>query len=231
MSSTFRAKYLEALKTFDDWVTVSEWAQRFCELYPDLLDKANQEAEKQKNDTTGLREIAARIGSIISQRGYEGKIEVDTSERPRKVRYVSEDKRAEHEKQDIEDDIAPLRRSEIIRSALQLMGTHDQYRVTEFETITKQLKTFFGLDFEVDHAKALLNPSDPGQHHPDNFQVILKAHNSKKNNDNWKRFSIDEQIEYIETSIKLQTLVASRFNIVMEKEILGSLLDRLRKVY
>lgn len=231
MSKSIREKYLEALNTFEDWVTVLEWAQRFGELNPDMLEKANREAENQINDTTGLAQLAARIGSIISQGGYEGKIEIDANERPRKVRFITEEKRVEHEQQDIEDDIAPLRRNEIIRNAMQSMGNHEQYRVTEFESIAKQLKTFFGLDFEVDHAKALLNKSDPGEHNPGNFQIILKAHNAKKNNENWERFSINEQIEYIETAIKLQGLVASRFNIELEKEILGSLLERLTKVY
>lgn len=231
MSSSFRVKYLEALKTFDDWVIVSEWAQRFGERYPDLLEKANREAENQANDTTGLREIAARISSIISQDGYEGKIEIDTSERPRKVRYIPEDKRQEHQTQDIEEDVAPLRRNDIIRKANQTLGNHEQYRMTEFEAIAKQLKTYFGLDFEGDHAKALLNKTDPGGHQPDNLQLILKAHNNKKNNDNWLRFSLEEQIDYIESAIKLQGIVAERMQINMEKEILGSLLDRLKKVY
>jgi hypothetical protein len=35
-------KYLEALKTFTDYVTVSEWAQRFSEMYADELQKANE---------------------------------------------------------------------------------------------------------------------------------------------------------------------------------------------
>jgi len=48
-------KYLEALKTFDDYVTVSERAEKVGILYPDLLEKANQEAKNQENDTTGLK--------------------------------------------------------------------------------------------------------------------------------------------------------------------------------
>lgn len=231
MSNSFRAKYLEALKTFDDWVIVSEWAQRFGELYPELLEKANLEAENQANDTTGLREIAARISSIISQGGYKEKIEIDTSERPRKVRYISEEDRVEHETQELEDDVAPLRRDEIIKLANASMGKLDIYRVAEFEAISKQLKYYFGLDFEVDHAQALLNKDNPGEHHPGNFQLILKAHNAKKNNENWERFSLDEQVIYIETAIKLQELVATRFGIEMESEVLGSLIDRLKKIY
>lgn len=58
-------KYLEALKTFTDYVTVSEWAQRFSEMFPDELQKANEQAANQKQDTTGLREIAARISIAL----------------------------------------------------------------------------------------------------------------------------------------------------------------------
>ena len=47
-------KYLEALKTFDDWVIVSEWAIKIEEAYPDLLTEANAQAEQQANLTTGL---------------------------------------------------------------------------------------------------------------------------------------------------------------------------------
>ncbi len=38
-------KYLEALKTFDDWIIVSEWATKVREVYPDLLAEANAQAE------------------------------------------------------------------------------------------------------------------------------------------------------------------------------------------
>lgn len=231
MSSSFRAKYLEALKSLGDWTIVSDWAQRFGEIYPDLLEKANREAEKQVNDTTGLREIAARISSAINHGAYENQIEIDTSERPRKVRFIPEEKRVEHDSKEVEDDVAPLRRDEIIKSANNSMSNIEKYRVEEFEAISKKIKQFFGLEFEVDHAKALLNQSEPGMHHPNNFQLILKAHNAKKNNENWERFSLEEQIEYIDTAIKLQSIVASRFNIEMEREVLGSLIDRLKKVY
>jgi len=99
------------------------------------------------------------------------------------------------------------------------------------ETISKQLRAYFGLDFEVDHAIALLNQTQPGIHHPDNFQLLLKAHNSKKSNNNWDRFTLNEQIEYILAAIKLQDLVASRFHIDMENTVFDSLIERLKSVY
>lgn len=228
---SMRSKYLEALKTFDDWVIVSQWAQRFGEIHPDLLEKAEREAVNQANETTGLREIAARISSVISNGAYENKIEIDTSERPRKVRFVPEKNREAHDAQEIEEDVAPLRRDEIIKQSILSMTTHEKYRVSEFEDIAKKLKSYFGLGFEVDHAKALLNQEEPGNHHPDNFQLILKAHNSKKNNNNWQRFTVDEQVDYINTAIKLQQLVASRFGDDLNDNILSSLEDRLKNVY
>ena len=76
---SMREKYLEALQTLEGWVIVSEWAQRFGEINPDLLAKAEREAENQANETTGLREIAARISSVISNGAYKNKIEIDTS--------------------------------------------------------------------------------------------------------------------------------------------------------
>ena len=228
---SFRNKYLEALKTFDDWVIVSEWAQRFGEIYPDLLEKAEREAENQANETTGLREIAARISSVISNGAYENQIEIDTSEKPRKVRYVPEDERTEHDAHEIEEDVAPLRRDEIIKIASSDFDNNEKYRVSEFEAISKQLKTFFGLDFEVDHAQALLNKEQQGKHHPDNLQLLLKAHNGKKNNNNWERFSLEEQIKYIKAAIDLQALIASRSGIDMKEEVLQSLIERLKSVY
>ena len=81
-------KYLEALKSFDDWVVVSEWATKVGEIYPDLLETANKQAANQANETTGLRELAARISSNLSSGGFPD-VEVDDNEKPRKVRYIS----------------------------------------------------------------------------------------------------------------------------------------------
>jgi len=224
-------KYLKALKEINDWVIVSDWAKKVGELYPDILAKAEHDALNQANETTGLREIAARISSNISRGAYAGLIEIDPTERPRKVRFIPESEQAAHIKQEIDDDVAPLKRDEIIKLAGQGFSTHENYRVSEFETLSKQLKLYFGLNFEVDHAQALLNKEAAGQHHPDNLQLLLKDHNGKKNNNNWQRFSLDEQIQYIETAIKLQSLVAPKFEIDLEQHVLGSILERLKSIY
>lgn len=121
-------KYLEALKPADDWITISEWAIKVGEAYPDLLEKANKEAENQANETTGLNEIAARISSNISRGAYAGSIDIDASERPRKVRYLTTEQLIEHEKSELEEDVAPLRRNELIKQAVGKFTAHDNYQ-------------------------------------------------------------------------------------------------------
>ncbi len=223
-------KYLEALKSFEDWVVVSEWATKVGELYPDLLETANKQAANQANETTGLRELAARISSNLSSGGFPD-VEVDDSERPRKVRYISEVDKQTRIDDELEADIEPLTRAERIKSDFEELTEVERYRIEEIETISRQLNKFFSVDFEVDHATALLNPTESGKHHPDNLQLLIKAHNGKKNKKNWKRFTIDEQKEYIKHVLALQTLIASRLGVSLVNDVLESLLERLEKVY
>ena len=115
-------KYLEALKAIEDWAPVSEWAIKVGEIYPDVLAKAEEQAANQAQDTTGLREIGARISSAISTGSFSGQIEIDTSERPRKVRYVTQDDLTRHAVEDAEEDVAPLRRAEIERRDFQKLS-------------------------------------------------------------------------------------------------------------
>jgi len=223
-------KYLKALEDNGDWLTVSEWALKVADLYPEILVNAEKDAVNQKNETTGLREIAARISSRLSANGFEN-IDIDTSERPKKVRYISLEEQTEHLNQDIEEDVAPLKRNELIKLHTESLTTHELYQIDEMETISKQIKAYFSLDFEVDHAQALLNPESPGKHHPDNLQLLLKAHNGKKHSKNWERFSFDEQAEYIATAVKLQEIVAKRLDVQLESSVLALLIQRLKEVY
>jgi hypothetical protein len=228
---TIGEKYLEALKQTEGWVKVSEWAIRVGELYPELLEAAEKQAASQANETTGLREIAARISSTISSGKFEQHIEIDPSEKPRLVRYVAPEEHAKHSKEDLDDDVAPLKRGEIIKQAEANFTTAERYRVAEFESIAAQLKSFFGLSFEVDHAQALLNQQSPGPHHPDNLQLLLKAHNSRKNNQNWERFSISEQVDYIESTLKMQSIIAERLGVDLVAKVQESLMQRLKDVF
>ncbi|WP_282134989.1 hypothetical protein [Seonamhaeicola maritimus] len=223
-------KYTEALKSFTEFVTVHEWAQRVGELYPQLLEKAEKEAQAQKQDTTGLREIAARISSRLSS-GKFTNIEIDDSERPRKVKFLTSEERQSNQEKELNEDIEPITRAEIINQAKDKFKIYELYRLDEFKNIQKAFKDYFGLDFELDHAQALLDPKSGGIHHPDNIQLLMKYHNGKKSNKSWKRFNFNEQENYIKDAIKLQSNVADSFKIELNNEILSQLLNRLKVIY
>jgi len=70
-----------------------------------------------------------------------------------------------------------------------------------------------------------------GEHHPNNLQLLLKYHNGKKNKKSWKRFTFDEQVEYIKKTISLQSLVAEKFNVEIDNKILEALINRLKMIY
>ena len=200
-------------------------------MFPDELQKANEQAANQKQDTTGLREIAARISSKLSTGGYSKEVLIDDSERPRKVKYITKDELIEQEQIEIDEDIEPLRRQDIINNATNQLEIFALYRITEFENIQKAFKQFFGLDFEIDHAEALLNSEKQGEHHPSNLQLLLKYHNGKKNKNSWNRFTFEEQEDYIKKSVALHSLVADKFDVEIDNKILESLLNRLKKIY
>jgi hypothetical protein len=229
--SSINEMYLHALKMIGTWVTISEWALKFSELYPEQLEKAETQAAGQKQDTTGLREIAARISSQTSRGAFGGKIEIDLSERPRRVRWISDDYAMEHEIIEIEEDLEPLRRGQKIKLHREAFTSKERYRQDEFEEIIRQLNFYFATDFELDHACALLNRTNPGNHHPENFQILTKSHNRKKNDSNWNRFLLNEQIEYIQSAVNLQKTIAVKLNIDFQEELLHLLIERLRKIF
>lgn len=224
-------KYLEALSINDGWITVSQWAEKFGEMFPDLLEKAHNEAINQKTPSTGLREIAARISSNISRGAYTGLIEIDESERPRRVRRLTAAESENYIEKEIEDDLEPLTRSQKIKNDIEALSTKDRYRLSEFENIIDQLRSLFSLDFELDHAKALLNSTDPGSHHPDNIQILLKAHNRNKGVNNWPRFTFEEQVAYLRANIHVQRLVASRMGVDITEDVIESIIKRLELIY
>jgi hypothetical protein len=224
-------KYLDALKSSDGWSTVSDWAIKVGELFPDILEKADREAKAHENPSTGLREIAARISSNISRGAYQGLIEIDESERPRKVRFLSETDAKNYEEKELEEDLAPISRSQKIRSDFENLSIKEKYRLDEFEAIIGQLRHFFNLDFELEHAKALLNPKEPGLHHPNNIQILLKSHNRMKSNDNWERFTINEQIDYINSAISLQKMVSKRMGVEIDDSVIDSIISRLKVIF
>lgn len=230
-ASLMSDKYLDALRAIDDWATVSEWAVKVGELYPEILEKAEQEARNHKRPSTGLREIAARISSAVSTGRYTGRIEVDESERPKRVKILSPQEASHYEEKELEADLEPLTRAQRIKTDIEELDTKSTYRLQEFEAILHQLRSFFHLDFELEHSRAILNEKDPGRHHPDNLQILLKTHNRTKGNRNWERFTLEEQIEYIKAVVRVQKLISSRMKIDLHEEVIGSIIERLKMVY
>lgn len=230
MKSDKKRKYLEALKAAEAWVTVSDWAKKVAELYPEILAKADQEARGHKRKTNGLREIAARISSVIASGGYEGLILVDESQSPRRVKFLSFDSTRSKEllaKEDIEEFDREVR----IQSDYEKLSKVQQYRINELKEIARALKDVTGLSFHLDHAKALKNKTHPGKHGPENAQILLQIHNSGKSNSNWKRFSLKEQIDYITAAVRLQQLVAKKSRSKIDRKFLSSVLARLKAIY
>ena len=224
-------KYLEALKTFDDFVTVSEWAVKVAERYPDILETADEQVKEHINDTTGLKAIGARLSARLSKGRFDGKVIIDDSERPRKVKYITEEELTEKATQELEEDIEPLRRQDIINQAKESLEAKELYRISEFEDIQKKFKNFLGIDFEIDHAQALLDDTKQGKHHPDNFQLLLKYHNVKKYKNSWQRFSIEEQIDYIYKVVELHKILEDKLDVKLDTAILENLVSRLKAVY
>ncbi len=229
--TSINEKYLSVLREIGDWTTVYDWAVKVGERHPDLLEKANHDAKGHRTATTGIREIAARISSWVSTGGWGSLVEVDSSERPRRVRLRSAEAAENYANQEAEEDLEPVTRGQKIRTDEERLGTKDRYRIAELEAIIGQLRSFFGLDFELDHAKALLNPTDPGSHHPDNLQLLLKTHNRTKGNENWPRFTADEQIEYLQVVIQLQRIVSKRMGVDLQEDVILAITERLNRVY
>jgi hypothetical protein len=218
-------KYLEALKQCEGWVTAGEWALKVAELYPAVLEKANKQAENQKNDTTGMRELTARIHSNVSRGAYEGMIEIDMEERPRRFRYALPDEIEKRIDEELDEEMASLTRAERIRKDYESLSTYERYRIQELEAIAKAFNGYFKTDLEVDHAQSLMG-DNPGRHHPDNLQLISKTHNRIKSKKNWERMSLEKQLEYLEKMMVYHEVVFD-----VDKVVLNSLMERIRTVY
>ena len=158
-------------------------------------------------------------------------MEVDTAERPRKVRYLSVERKAALIARDIDSDTEPLTRDKRIKQDIQSLSTKEYYRLEEMEAVADTLNSYFRLDFEIDHSDALLNPEKPGRHHPDNLQLLLKSHNRNKNNNNWARFTLEEHIDYIKSAIRIQAIVAKKMKIDLDEKVIESVMERLRLVF
>lgn len=92
-------KYLEALKTFDDYVTIREWAERFKKLYSSEFKEIEEKVEKNKNSTntekrTAIGILTARISSSIKNtKKWQLLVKEDKNYTPKRVKYVKKEER------------------------------------------------------------------------------------------------------------------------------------------
>jgi hypothetical protein len=228
---TINDMYLNALQEIGNWTTISDWAIKFSEMYPDQLEKAEKQAAAQKQETTGLREIAARISSQTSRNEFLGRVEVDTSDKPRRVRWLSDESAKNHEIQEQEEDIKRLTRKEKEKIQYEELSTKDKYRMDEFVEVISQLNKFFGTDFELEHSKAIMNSQDPGDHHPDNIQILLRSHNRTKSDSNWVRFSVEEQLDYITKIVQVQMIISEKMKVDIDKDVLEIIFGKIKNIY
>ncbi len=228
---TIKDQYLDTLKEIDDWVTISDWVDNICIKYPELLKKANEQGSNHTKPSSGVSNLLARVSSIITMNEGGSNVEVNREVNPREVRWVSDSVIKEHEVKDLEEDLASLTRRDKEKQGLALMSLFDRYRLDEFKDIASALNKYFRTDFEVDHARALMNLEDPGEHHPDNLQILAKKFNGIKNNKNWDRYSWEEQEVHIRDFFNPPLKAKEKLGIDGTQEILDALIARLKTIY
>ena len=74
-------KYLEVLKTFDDFVTLKEWAIKFNEIYlPNSKDKYDVK----------IRKIEKSISSLVSTGKWSDMLVIDKNLKPKKIKFIED---------------------------------------------------------------------------------------------------------------------------------------------
>jgi len=125
------------------------------------------------------------------------------------------------------------RRYSVLKKSKVSHSLFDKYRTEEFYEIAKQLTKILNINIEVDHANAICG-SQNGSHEVSNLQLLSREHNRKKHNKDWKRFSTEEQMEYLLALFEIQTLVdpaVKSQNLKEVYKIVKGLINRLELVF
>ncbi|RDU68624.1 HNH endonuclease [Helicobacter brantae] len=218
--------YLEALKQCDDWVSISEWANKIAELYPEEIERIDEKSQKQQKPTEGITQLIRNLSAKTGRGDFSKNIKIDDEGNVRKVKYITEEEKALIEQEDIEEED----RRQIIKQAESKMSQKELYRIKEFSDICSILKNKWGIIFEVDHAYALKGEKQ-GKHHPDNLQLLLKMHNGAKNNKDWTRFTFEEQEKYIRNIVETQKIICERMGSKIDDEVVDLLMMRLKAIF
>lgn len=91
MKSKYGEKYLEALKTFNDYITIDEWIERIIELYPEELIEAEKIKSNEKR--TPIGKLKKVLPTRIKNKTCKAAIKKDES--TNKYKYIPEDQRPE----------------------------------------------------------------------------------------------------------------------------------------
>lgn len=215
-------KYLQALKTFDEAVSIATWSSKYLQMFPPSseLDLSSE-----------LKQTIQKISLKISSGKFNESVFVDCDETPRLVKFITKDEFEKNTEIIIDADLEPIIRKELIKSSKDSLEAKELYRVTEFENIQKGFKEFFKIDFEIVAMQYLLDQNKDRHYNPTNLQFLLKHHQNKKANNSWDRFTIDEQIEYIKKVVELQGTLNDRLCVEINNSVLESLISRLIAIY
>ncbi len=231
-------KYMETLELSGEWLTIWDWAAAIGEDHPVMMEEMERRGATWSTPVDGVRVIYGDLHHLsrFNGRRENKNLVVNNTGSVKEVRYFSDE-----ELKDItrhggymdknEVFIVDLTRRDIVKRALTDMEAYDLYRLSEFETIRDQLNKLFRADFEVDHASALLNPDDPGSHHPNNFQILAQKFNRFKHSKNWPRFTWTEQVEHLEETLSQNIKHKDKLDISGSKQTLDALINRLSIVY
>ncbi len=212
-------------------VTRPEWAELVGKKYPELLKKATLQGSSRSPSRSGVSILSTSMSASL--RGSKESVFIETVvvDNLTKFRYITEEKSLENIEKALDEEELYSTRAEIIKAGNSVMTKFDSFRYKEFQEIQKNFKTLLKLDFEIDHANALMNPTEPGDHHPDNLQLLNSRFNSIKGKYNWKRFTIEEQVKHIRDYAAPYLEHKINLNIEYGEDCLEILIKRLEAIY
>jgi hypothetical protein len=218
-------KFIEVLRTFDEPVTVAEWAKRIIDLYPLVLVPTNRETDA----TMTLLELTT-VMSVKLSKGEFPEVKVDYSEPYRKVQYISDFTKKDLIKEYANSDREPILYEEYKSEGISKLNESERYRVEEFKSIVTQLNSYFNMNFEIHDLSLVARRKEKVRYHPDNFELLTSEHATKKLADK-VRFTIDAQKAYIKRMLVADAMISKVLDIDVTDQVLDMLLDRLEKIY
>jgi len=222
---TKKEQYLDVLKTFDNAVTILDWAKRVVEVHPVVLKQINSKT----NEMMTLKELVSELSLKVSQ-GVFSNVLVENCQPYRRVEYISKIAKNSLISKIRVKDIELILLESKIEQDIKKSTESDRYRLEEFSNIIKQLNRYFKLDFQLHYTYSLLRENKLAKHYVSNLEILTEQHDKLKK-DGQKRFSIEEQKAYIKRIISIHLMVRKDIEIDLTDEVLDMLLERLTKVY